>query len=123
MFINSESTRILLNLGLISQLKANDKLISEEEFSAIYTPTTFRAAFRFIYRETRGINLVRISECINSAKIFVTNALYAEEILNNNSISSKFQNEERKNNAIRTIQMLKKSIKGLENLEETYIGD
>ena len=95
MFINSESTRILRNLGVISQLKANDKLITEEEFFAIYTPTTFRAAFRFIYRETRSINLVRISECINSAKIFVTNALSAEEILNNNSISSKFQNEER----------------------------
>ena len=116
----------LCNLTTLGQIKQNDKLQTEGEVFTIYVPTVMRGMIRFLYGETREVNLRRIYECIQSGKDFVTNRM-SEFSAENNVTTSTFQMKVQRHDqyklCIRIIDAFKDSLQGFENLEETYKDD
>jgi hypothetical protein len=123
--------RILQNLSVLSRLDQNDKLMTEGEAFAIYTPTIWRGSYRYWVRESRDTNLVRVCQCIRDAQTFVTQILsehhYNESdemgVVASHSISLQIQTRTQTQQCARVLQGLTDAIKGLENLQTTYRDD
>ena len=117
---------ILCNLTTLGQLKQNDKLQTEGEVFTIYVPTVMRGMMRFIYGETREVNLRRINDCIQGAKDFVTHKMAEfsnESAMECITFQMKIQRHDQHKMCVRIIEALQQSLQGFENLEETYKDD
>ena len=117
------------NLGVLGSLKQNDKLLTEGEFFAIYVPTAFRSAYRMFYRESREQNMNKVSECIRSAKIFVTTTISEHgtendvRSSNTETVSMRMHRHQQVQVCGRVLTALTEAVHGLDNLIQTYIDD
>lgn len=59
---------ILINLRVLSNIGVQDKLCTYETPFNLHSPSAWRSAYRFIYRESRVKNLQDIENCIYEAK-------------------------------------------------------
>lgn len=120
------SEKILRDLGVLALVKQNDKLLTEGEFFALYTPTATRGLFRLMYRENRELNMLRAASLIRESTTTVTNIL-AEQSIDPTSISMSMQTRIQKHTQMKTcariMKMLRASISGFENLKATYCDD
>lgn len=126
--MHPELERTLRNLGVVSQLKQHDKLVTEGDFFAIYAPTAVRAAFRFLYGETRTQNMSRVADCIQLAKLIVAQIASEHNAAQQSSseavsISYRLQRREEVAACARLLKSLEACTQGLENLMITYRDD
>ena len=116
----------LRNLGVLAALRQNDKLLTEGEFFTIYTPTTFRAIYRTVFRESREQNMLRVTSCLRNARTFVTSVVseYApREDTGAESVSVRLHRQTQIQLCTRVLNSLSESLQGLDNLCETYSDD
>ncbi len=127
--MQADVDKTLRNLGVMAAVKQNDKLITEAEFFTIYTPTTFRAMWRmFYYKENREQNIMRVTECMRNARVFITSVLSEygnsnEEQRTNDTIAIRLHRATQVQTCARMAQALSESLSGLDNLCETYVDD
>ena len=117
--------KTLRNLGVLSQMKQHDKLMTECEHFAIHVPTATRSIYRYIYNETREQNMQRVAECIRQAKAAVTHILSEHSQHENDSRTMSLQLLRREESAIcyRIMQALSECLCGLDNMVVTYRDD
>lgn len=116
----------LRNLGVLAALRQNDKLLTEGEFFTIYTPTTLRALYRAVYRESREQNMLRVTSCLRNARTFVASVVseYApSEDIGTEGISVRLHRQTQIQLCTRVLNALTESLQGLDNLCETYNDD
>lgn len=117
--------RVLRNLGVLSQMKQHDKLMTESEHFAIYQPTVMRSIFRFVYSEARGQNMSRVAECIRQAKASVTQILseHSQNDSDGHTMTLQLLRCEERALCTRVMQALGECLIGLDNMMITYRDD
>ena len=122
---SSEYDRILRNLFTLASVKQNDKLLTEGEYFAIYTPTALRGLCRYWWREGRDTNLLRITDTVRAAKHCVTSCISEHEKHEQDaaSVSWRLHVQSDIQASSRMLKALADSARGLENLKETYDDD
>lgn len=121
-----ETERLLKNLGVLSVLSDNDKLLTKDDLFQVYQPTTTRAIFRFYYGECRKTNIQHVQSCIRDAKTFITqslNSLSDVQDSSNDSILKRINHSTQQQLCRRMLTALKDSMKGLSCLSITYKDD
>lgn len=116
----------LRNLGVLSALRQNDKLLTEGEFFTIYTPTTWRALYRTLHRESREQNMLRVTSCLRNARTFVASVVSEygpTEDAAADLISVRLHRQTQIQLCTRVLNALSESLQGLDNLCETYSDD
>lgn len=122
----SDIDRVLRNLGVLSAVKQNDKLLTEGEYFAIYVPTVMRGLVRMAYGESRETNVKRISDCIAKARDYVTGTLTehsTDQDVQQGSVQIKLYRHSQVQQCSRVINALSEINTGLDNLVETYRED
>ena len=100
----------------------NDKLITCNEVFAVHEPTSFRALYRWSYGENREVNLTRLQTVVRDAKNFVT-AVYSSRVNAEHDFASCLHTTTMQQTCRRMLVALRSSIKGIENLHQTYRDD
>ena len=127
--MQADIDKILRNLGVLAELKQNDKLLTEGEFFTIYVPTAMRSLWRLFYRESRETNMLRVSECIRNGKMFVATAIGDHGMkgedteADRGSVPMRFHRLQQVQICGRVLTALANSVHGLDNLMETYHED
>ena len=112
---NSESEiidNILLNLKMISLVKANDKLYMEDGKMKIDTPKLTQGFLRWINDYSRTKTMEDIETLINNTSIYVKN-----------NKSKTIRTEEDNRNCQKILVEISKSLTGIQNLKITYNED
>ena len=111
----------LLNLKIISKIKENDKLSSQEKIIKIDPPSLLQGVYRWMNAEGRSITMEKLTNIINESMLITEGLLKREKELKENEYldlqennSQIFQN---------FIIELTNSLLGLENLKKTYYED
>ena len=111
----------LLNLKIISKIKENDKLSSQEKIIKIDPPSLLQGVYRWMNAEGRSITMEKLTDIINESMLITEGLLKREKELKENEYldlqennSQIFQN---------FIIELTNSLLGLENLKKTYYED
>ena len=111
----------LLNLKIISKIKENDKLSSQEKIIRIDPPSLLQGVYRWMNAEGRNITLDKLTDIVNESMEITEGLLRREKELKDNEYldlqennSQIFQN---------FIIELTNSLLGLENLKKTYCDD
>ena len=111
----------LLNLKIISKIKENDKLSSQEKIIKIDPPSLLQGVYRWMNAEGRTITMEKLTDIINESMLITEGLLKREKELKENEYldlqennSQIFQN---------FIIELTNSLLGLENLKKTYYED
>lgn len=125
-----ETDRILRNLGVLSRLQANEKLLTHGMFFELHSPGWRQPIARLWYRETRHQNMTEIAECIRQAKMEVTNILsdHTEKVgeiseRRAHTVASEVMIQEEMHTCSRIAKTLLTSLHGLKNLKCTYADD
>ena len=120
--MQAEVERTLRNLCIIASLSQNDKLMTENEHFAVYTPTIARGFCRKWYGEGRDLNTIRIHETVRSAILYIHNIQDGEHVDANAPIHG-MENAMKAQHCRRMTEALRNSVRGLENLQATYRDD
>lgn len=131
--MQADQERTLSNLHILGALSHNDKLMTNEDYFDIYSPTSFRGLYRSIYGERRASNISRICQTVRSGINFAQNTLEEATTLMESPLPANCTSQERgkKDLRVQTARMrhlmmcnaLSKAKAGLENLMQTYVGD
>ncbi len=109
---------IILNMRIISEIKENEKLVSNSECLEIDT-RYIQSIQRWWYSDGRQNALIKISNIVNKLFEFIDKTYGKNNEINNDN---KFQED--KTHLFQRIHIiLLNSIKGLENLKITYKND
>ena len=119
----------ILNLKIISKIKENDKLNSNNKIIEINQPHLLQGIKRWYLNEGRNVTIEKLNQiCENTFQI--TDELLVNERLNNvnsaiNTNSNKHTTLDENNNQIfqSFIYEMTNSLLGLENLKKTYSND
>lgn len=111
----------LLNLKIISKIKENDKLSSQEKIIKIDPPSILQGVYRWINSEGRSITLEKLTEIINNS-MEITEGLLKRE---NDLKETEYLDLQENNSQIfqTFIIELTNTLLGLENLKKTYYND
>jgi hypothetical protein len=111
----------LLNLKIISKIKENDKLSSQEKIIKIDPPSILQGVYRWINAEGRTVTLEKLTEIIDESMKITEDLLAREKELKNNQ----YLDLEENNSQIfqNFIIELTNCLLGLENLKKTYCND
>jgi hypothetical protein len=125
--MHPEMERTLRNLGVVSQLEQHDKLVTEGDFFAIYAPSAARAVLRYWYGEARDQNMTRVANCVQLAKMIVTQIVSeharTDGVNEHVSVSYRLLRREQIAACGRLLKSLKQCVSGLDNLIMTYRAD
>lgn len=106
----------ILNLKILSKIKENDKLLTNNELLEIDSPHLFQSINRWYNNENRNITIEKLNSILEDT------FLITEKLLNENKEE---KNLEETNTQIfqNLILEMKNSLVGLENLKKTYSTD
>lgn len=106
----------ILNLKILSKIKENDKLLTNNELLEIDSPHLFQSINRWYNNENRNITIEKLNSILEDT------FLITENLLNENKEE---KNLEETNTQIfqNLILEMKNSLVGLENLKKTYSTD
>nr|QDY51976.1 hypothetical protein 2_48 [Mimiviridae sp. ChoanoV1] len=106
----------ILNLKILSKIKENDKLLTNNELLEIDSPHIFQSINRWYNNENRNITIEKLNSILEDT------FLITENLLNENKEE---KNLEETNTQIfqNLILEMKNSLVGLENLKKTYSTD
>ena len=111
----------LLNLKIISKIKENDKLSSQEKIIKIDPPSILQGVYRWMNSEGRSITLDKLTEIVNNSMDITEGLLKREKDLKENEY---LDLQENNSQIFQTfIIELTNSLLGLENLKKTYCND
>ena len=111
----------LLNLKIISKIKENDKLSSQEKIIKIDPPSILQGVYRWMNSEGRSITLEKLTEIVNDSMDITEGLLKREKDLKENEY---LDLQENNSQIFQTfIIELTNSLLGLENLKKTYCND
>ena len=114
----------LRNLHVISALSQNDKLITNDDYFDVYTPTTLRSLYRSWYKERRQSNILRLRQTVRNGIAFVKRT--SEDInalIESKSVSLQMQIDIILAQHLRMRDALHKACTGLRNMMLTYRED
>ena len=103
---------ILLNLKMLSQINANDKLYTEDGQIKIDTPTMMQGIYRWMNDFSRTKTMDDLDLLINKTGEYVTN-----------NIGKKNRTEDDNRNCQKILVEISKSLNGIQNLKITYKDD
>ena len=103
---------ILLNLKMLSQINANDKLYTEDGQIKIDTPTMMQGIYRWMNDFSRTKTMDDLDLLINKTGEYVTN-----------NIGKKNRTEDDNRNCQKILVEISKSLNGIQNLKITYKND
>tara|TARA_Y100000590_G_C15406340_1_gene895840 strand:- start:112 stop:582 length:471 start_codon:yes stop_codon:yes gene_type:complete len=111
----------LLNLKIISKIKENDKLSSQEKIIKIDPPSMLQGVYRWMNAEGRCITLEKLTDIVNASMEITEGLLKREKDLKENE----YLNLQENNSQIfqTFIIELTNTLLGLENLKKTYCDD
>lgn len=121
-----ETERTLRNINVISSVRQNDKLLTQQDIFIVYEPTSLRGLLRMLYyRENREQNVTKIQCTIREAKRYVESVLSCTKshTRTEESFSTVLQQTTQTQTCCRMIEALSNCDKGLHNMEETYRDD
>ena len=110
--INHNIDTILLNLKMLSQIKANDKLYTDEGQIKIDTPTIMQGITRWMNDYSRTKTMDDLDHLINKTLEYV-----------NENIKKAERTEEDNRNCQKILVEVSKSLTGIQNLKITYNDD
>ena len=111
----------ILNLKIISKIRENDKLLTNNNLLAIDSPHLFQSVNRWYNNESRTITIDKLNDILDGT-FAITKILLDQEKRNNNK--EKESLEENNSQIFQTfILEMKNSLIGLENLKKTYSED
>ena len=111
----------ILNLKIISKIRENDKLLTNNNLLAIDSPHLFQSLNRWYNKESRSITIEKLNDILDGT-FAITKILLDQEKKNNNK--DKESLEENNSQIFQTfILEMKNSLVGLENLKKTYSED
>ena len=111
----------LLNLKIISKIKENDKLSSQEKIIKIDPPSILQGVYRWMNSEGRSITLEKLTEIVNNSMDITEGLLKREKDLKENEY---LDLQENNSQIFQTfIIELTNTLLGLENLKKTYCND
>lgn len=111
----------LLNLKIISKIKENDKLSSQEKIIKIDPPSILQGVYRWMNSEGRSITLDKLTEIVNNSMDITEGLLKREKDLKENEY---LDLQENNSQIFQTfIIELTNTLLGLENLKKTYCND
>lgn len=117
---------ILVNLNIISQIKPHDKIyVNSDNYISIEEKTGYQSIIRFFYNNSRIKNIYTLNNFYSSVYKYIENLLNSKYLTVNNE-KKNIEND----NFINTFNSLtelnvrfKDSLKGIQNLQETYEDD
>ena len=110
----------ILNLKIISKIRENDKLLTNNNLLAIDSPHLFQSINRWYNKESRNITIDKLNDILDGT-FAITKILLDQE---KKSKISKDSLEEDNSQIFQTfILEMKNSLVGLENLKKTYSED
>lgn len=110
----------ILNLKIISKIKENDKLLTNNNLLSIDSPHLFQSVNRWYNNESRNITIDKLNDILDGT-FAITKILLDQEKKSN---ISKDSLEEDNSQIFQTfILEMKNSLVGLENLKKTYSED
>lgn len=117
--------KVLRNLGVVGQMKQNDKLLTQGDYFSLYTPTYMRGVYRMWLGEGRELNVNRVHEEVNSAKAYITNVLADQRyaVTDDANIKSRLGRHTQAQLCTRAMRILHETQAGLQNMRETYRED
>lgn len=111
----------ILNLKIISKIKENDKLCTNDKIIKIDSPSIFQGMTRWINSEGRGVTLERLKEIIDKT-LDIT-----EKLLDSEKVKKDYNNKDLEENNSQIFQKfiieMTNCLLGLENLKKTYGED
>ena len=111
----------LLNLKIISKIKENDKLSSQEKIIKIDPPSILQGVYRWMKAEGRCITLEKLTDIVNDSMEITEGLLKREKDLKENEY---LDLQENNSQIFQTfIIELTNTLLGLENLKKTYCDD
>ena len=111
----------ILNLKIISKIRENDKLLTNNNLLAIDSPHLFQSLNRWYNKESRSITIEKLNDILDGT-FAITKILLDQEKKNNNKDRESL--EENNSQIFQTfILEMKNSLVGLENLKKTYSED
>lgn len=110
--INYDIDNILLNLKMLSQIKANDKLFTDDGQIKIDTPTIMQGITRWMNDYSRTKTMDDLDHLINKTLEYV-----------NENIKKVERTEEDNRNCQKILVEVSKSLTGIQNLKITYNDD
>ena len=111
----------ILNLKIISKIKENDKLLTNNNLLSIDSPHLFQSVNRWYNNESRTITIDKLNDILEGT-FAITKILLDQEKKNSNK--DKESLEENNSQIFQTfILEMKNSLVGLENLKKTYSED
>ena len=111
----------LLNLKIISKIKENDKLSSQEKIIKIDPPSLLQGVYRWMNAEGRSITLEKLTAIVNDSMEITEGLLKREKDLKENEY---LDLQENNSQIFQTfIIELTNTLLGLENLKKTYCTD
>lgn len=111
----------LLNLKIISKIKENDKLSSQEKIIKIDPPSILQGVYRWMNAEGRCITLEKLTDIVNDSMEITEGLLKREKDLKENEY---LDLQENNSQIFQTfIIELTNTLLGLENLKKTYCND
>lgn len=111
----------LLNLKIISKIKENDKLSSQEKIIKIDPPSILQGVYRWMNSEGRSITLEKLTEIVNNSMDITEGLLKREKDLKENEYLDLQENNSQIFHTF--IIELTNTLLGLENLKKTYCND
>lgn len=120
-----EAERTLSNLHVLGALSHNDKLMTNEDSFDIYSPTSVRGMYRYLYGERRSSNLERVRQTIRAAMNFSERFLEEANALHDTPVTEpmRLRIDTTAMQHIRMCDALEQAKKGLQNLLQTYNDD
>lgn len=111
----------LLNLKIISKIKENDKLSSQEKIIKIDPPSILQGVYRWMNAEGRCITIEKLTDIVNDSMDITEGLLKREKDLKENEY---LDLQENNSQIFQTfIIELTNTLLGLENLKKTYCDD
>lgn len=122
--MHAEVEKVMSNLHVVGALSANDKLLTNDEWFDIHTPTTCRALYRVWAGEGRGTNIARVRSCVRNGISFVSSSF--EDVATPRSGETgvkRFRMDTKAMQHFRMVTALTRASAGLVVLGETYRSD
>lgn len=122
--MHAEVEKVMSNLHVVGSLSANDKLLTNDEWFDIHTPTSWRALYRVWTGESRATNIARVRSCVRNGISFVSSSF--EDVATprgGETDVTRFRLDAKAMLHFRMVTALTRASAGLVVLGETYRSD
>lgn len=121
--MQTDVEHILSNLHVLGSISHNDKLTTNNDVFAIYSPTSFRGLYRYWQGEGRDNNLMSVRKCVRSAMVFIEEVSMMIDSMSSHGGNIQMCMNKHRVHYRRMLDALHVARRGLCNLLMTYKDD